>query len=163
MQSLYPKYNLTHTIYCSYIFIIVITVLVIRTKPCKCHKYLIYKNLASLSFRKVCSCLPGSTVLSCETLASNEYYGGSIKQMTFHSKRRLQQRSMVRKAFLSFYSKHRNSYLSQGGHSIKSRIGMLIWTDFLSTQKNDRPKIFKPKKMTEVFSSPHNYPFCTTS
>ena len=35
MQSLYPKVYLTHTVYCSYIFIIVITVLVLRTKPCK--------------------------------------------------------------------------------------------------------------------------------
>ena len=52
---------------------------------------------------------------------------------------------------------------SPGGHSIKFKIGMLIWADFQSTQKNDRPKIFKPKKMTELFSSPHSYPFCTTS
>ena len=50
-----------------------------------------------------------------------------------------------------------------GGHSIKFKIGMLIWADFQSTQKNDRPKIFKPKKMTELFLSPHSYPFCTTS
>ena len=50
-----------------------------------------------------------------------------------------------------------------GGHSIKFKIGKLIWTEFLSTQKNDRPKIFKPKKMTELFSSPHNYTFCPPS
>ena len=29
---------------------------------------------------------------------------------------------------------------------------------FLVYQKNDRPKIFEPKKMTELFESPHNYP-----
>ena len=63
MQSLYPGVFLTHTAYCSYIFIIVITVLVIRKKPCKCHKYPIYKNRASLSFRKACACLRGFTVL----------------------------------------------------------------------------------------------------
>ena len=31
--------------------------------PEKCHKHLLYKNLASLFFRKVCSCLRGFTVI----------------------------------------------------------------------------------------------------
>ena len=38
----------------SYGFMIVTSVLVIRTTPWKCHKYLTYKNLVSLFFRKVC-------------------------------------------------------------------------------------------------------------
>ena len=62
MQSLYHEVFLTYTAYCSYMFITVMTVLVIKNKSCKCHKYPIYKNLASLSFRKACSCLWGSTV-----------------------------------------------------------------------------------------------------
>ena len=48
------------------------------------------------------------------------------------------------------------------GHSIKSKTGMLIWTDFLSSQKMTGSKFSNPKK-TELFLSPHNYPFCTTS
>lgn len=77
-----PK-SIVYILY-SFLCIIVVNVLAIRTTPWEYHMYHIYTNLVSLFFRKVCSCLRGFTVEVTRTFSSCELQncGEMFKQIS---------------------------------------------------------------------------------